>query len=56
MEEEKEMSLKLRLEGARELDLVRGERVGFDGVRVKVVLAIFGSVFVLGEDRQCTVL
>jgi len=45
VEEEKGVSLKLRFEGMRELDFV--ERVGIDGVRVKVVVAIFVSVFVL---------
>lgn len=49
MEEEKGVSLKLRFEGVRELDLVgRRERVDFDGVKVKVVVvAIFVSVFFL---------
>lgn len=50
VEDEKVVSLKLRFEGTRELDLVGWEeRVGFDGVRVKVVVvvAIFVSVFVL---------
>lgn len=48
MEEEKGVSLKFRFEGMRELDLVRWEeRIGFAGVRGKVVVAIFVSVFVL---------
>lgn len=51
MEEEKGVSLKSRFEGVRRLDFVgREEKVGFDGVRAKVVVAIFVSVFVLEDD------
>lgn len=51
VEEEKRLSLKLRFEGVRGLDFVgRVEMVGFDGVRVKVVVAIFVSVCVLQDD------